>query len=312
MSSNKYYTIKVGNTEGELIEVGELDRESGLPKGPPQKAIAPPGGTAIPNYSRVWGKPEKTKEGKYTGEWEPMEWSAQGGEVLEIRYLKACKSLLVAYQKQVGLAPGLEDMEIDLPHGITDFDERAEPLLVQMLKLHSCNGASPCRDPDNQVVIYTDFDEKVMVKKRIAKGETLYEAMGHVMTIKNDTNALRVLAAICGLDPKKQNNVLVDELLMFVEQAPDKFLANRHKYRDYVRQIMLRAIDFGLVDLSTSGKVMLLTENGGAVLSAIPSTVKGDKKIDYMAEHAFDTAVYDAIDKIREAINEKELALGKV
>lgn len=309
MAIKKYYTIKVGRFDGQEVEIGHVDK-LGIPKGPTAKAIAPPGNSVIPNYSRIWGKRELTKEGKPSGKFKPMAWGDDGGEVIEIRYLKKCKSLDKLYQDLNGIKPGEEDADIDLMHGLFDIDPEIEPMLVEMLKLHSYNEDSPCKDPSQVFSVYHEYDEKKEATLVIKKDKTLVNAMNQVFEAEENTEQLRVLAKVCGLDDRKQNNVLLTELLMLAKNQPEKFLENRAWYQQQVQNVLLRGVDFGLLDLEAYGKINLLTSSGGTVVPNIPQNIKPEKKLEYVIENAFDPAIFDGIERIKEAINEKELALA--
>jgi hypothetical protein len=307
-ASEKYYTIKVGVGEPQEVLIGEINKTTGLPDGSPQRAMSVLGAVAIPNYSKLYGKRKRNADNKPTGEFEPVGWGEEEGEIIELRFLPNCKSLDKLYQDTVGLKPTDRDGEILLANGINDFDTTKSPMLVAMLKLHTFNGDNKYRDPSNQNIKFREYDEKKEVGKSAQQDELLYEAMAHVMAAKDNTKKLKVLAEVHGFDGLRQDAVLKGELLAKARSNPQKFLEDHNTFTRLAAATLVKANDFQLLDLSIPGEVRLV--DGDVLVSKINKSFVGAKKLEYMAENIFDPEVYDAANRIAIAVVEKEKQLN--
>lgn len=139
--TKKYYTIKVGVAKPQIVEMGEINKATGLPMGKTEIAESVVGKITIPNYSKAYGIPERNDGDKLTGNFTPLEWGDEGGEVVELRYASNCNSLLKLYQEQIKLNfNGDAEAEITLLYGLNMYDPVRDRNLIRMLQLHTYNG----------------------------------------------------------------------------------------------------------------------------------------------------------------------------
>jgi hypothetical protein len=305
---DKFYTIKVGNSEPQMVLRGNVNKKNGQPQGKVETGSAVMGGYAIPNFSIIWAKPEIV-DGKRTGKFEPMAWGTPGGEAMEIRYMPACPSLDKAYQKQVGLIPKDDDAEIFLEIGISEHDSATKPQLVQMLKLHTANGDSPCRNPENAFILYTEYDEMRNITTQMKEDEILYEAMTVVMEAKDNPRKLRVLAVIYGIPQERKDKLISTELMAKLRANPLKFNEQRNNYLRHCQQVLIKGRDYQVLDLSIGGEVRI-SGQPTPILQDIPLRLSGDKKLEYMMENITSPDVFAAIEAIKKAVDQKESALN--
>jgi hypothetical protein len=308
LAAEKYYTIKVGVSEPQEVLVGQINKTNGLPEGTPQVALSVLGAVALPNYSRIYAKRERSADNKPTGRFEPKPWGAEGAEITELRFLPNCNSLDKLYQESIGLKAGERDGEIILANGINDFDVSLSPLLVQMLKLHTFNGDNVYRDPSNQSIKYHEYDEAKVVSKTAKSDEQLYEAMQVVMSVKDNTQKLKVLAQVHGMDGLRQDAMLVADLLQKAKTNPGKFLEDQSNFSRIANATLVKANDFQLLDLALPGEVR--TVEGELLLGKISKSIGGMKKLEYMASNVFDHEVFDAVNRIAALVLEKEKQLN--
>lgn len=308
--SDKFYTIKVGRGEPQVVLRGDVNKKTGLPDGKPEEGLSVMGGYAIPNYSKIWGKRELNKEGKPTGNFAPMEWGAEGGEILEIRFMDNCKSLDKRYQQEVGLRAQDKDAEIFLEFGINEFDYKTQGVLISMLKLHTANGDSPCRDKQNQFVIFSEYDEEKNISFAMKEDEILFDAMGTIMDAKDNPSKLRVLGQMFGIPVDRKDKLISTQLMTRLKANPLKFLEDKNNFIKLSQKVLNKANEFQLLDLSIAGEVRIYGDNEGPVITGLPVKLAATKKLDYMAENIMDPDIFEATEKIKKAVIKKEQSLN--
>jgi hypothetical protein len=308
--ATKYYTIKVGTGESQEVLRGEVNKKTGLPQGKPEAGLAVMGGYAIPNFSRIWGKRELNKEGKPSGKFAPMKWGTDGGEIIEIRFLHNCNSLDRLYQVQAGLKAKEEDAEIILEYGINEFDNKNKSGLIAMLKLHTANADSPCRDPENQFIIFAEYDEEKNITFSMKEDDILYEAMGTILNAKENPVRLRVLGQIYGIPEHRKDKLISTELMSRLKANPLKFLEDKNNYIKFCGKVLDKANEYQLLDLSIPGEVRIFGDTEGAVLTDLPIKLSGVKKLEHMTENVLDPEVFEAISRIKKVVIKKEQALN--
>lgn len=306
--ASKFYTIKVGTAEPQLVLRGEVNKKTGQPQGRTETGYAVMGGVAIPNFSVIWAKPAPLKDGKRSGEFEPLKWGTKGGEAMEIRFLKACSSLDKAYQTQVGLKARDDDQEIFLETGINEFDSVLHPGLVEMLKLHTANGDSPCRNPENTFIVFQEYDEQQNVTMAMKADQILFDAMGTVMEAKDNPVKLRILCTIYGIPIERKNALAVADLMARLKANPLKFNEDRNNYLKECQRILIKARDFQVLDLSITGEVWIV--DGSAIVQNLPIKLVPDKKLEYMLDNLMEPEIFEGIQKIKKALEQKERALN--
>jgi len=309
MGTEKYYTIKVGISEPQEIEVGQLDKKTGLPKGPTEKAVSVLGLVSVPNYTKAWGKRTLGKDGKPTGEVTFLEWGAEGGEIIEVRALSACKSIDKQYQDSRKLFPTESEYMIDLHNGLNNFDPVTQASLVQLLKIHSMNTDSKSCNPTLTDKAFEEYDQEKVVSKELSETDILYNALDIVMSIKDNAKRLRVFAEIYGIDPQKQDKIILQELIASVKKNPSLFLKTIEEYHQEVQRVLVRANDLQLLNLGSPGDVILTTTDK-PIISGLDKNVNGHEKLVEVIHSALEPAIYDAITKIKAAITTREKELS--
>lgn len=306
--ASKFYTIKVGTGEPQLVLRGEVNKKTGMPQGKTETGYAVMGGVAIPNFSVIWAKPEMGKDGKRSGKFEVLKWGTAGGEAMEIRFLKSCSSLDKAYQTQVGLKASDEDQEIFLETGINEFDSILHPRLVDMLKLHTANADSPCRNPENSFIQFQEYDEQQNITMAMKTDEILFDAMGVVMEARDNPLKLRILCTIYGIPIERKDKLAISDLMMRLKANPLKFNEDRNTYLKECQRILIKARDFQVLDLSIVSEVWLM--DGGIVVKDLPIKLAPDKKLEYMLDNLTDPEIFEGIQQIKKALQQKEKALN--
>jgi hypothetical protein len=300
----KFYTIKVGQAEPQLVLRGEVNKKNGNPMGKVETGYAVSGGTAIPNFSVIWGCPV-IKEGKRTGEFTPMKWGTIGGQAMEIRYMPACPSLDKAYQIEVGLKARDEDAEFFLDVGINEFDIAVHPKKVEMLKLHTFNGDSPCRNPENPTIIYNEYDEAAHTTLAMKEDEILYEAMGAVIEAKDNPDRLRVLATIFGIPHDRKDRLISTELMARLKANPLKFNEDKNNYLKLCQKVLIKARDFQLLDMTIPGEIRAVGDEI-PLIEDLPNNMNGNRKLDYLLENMSEPIVFAAMQRIKTMVEKKE------
>jgi hypothetical protein len=305
--ASKFYTIKVGTAEPQLVLRGEVNKKTGQPQGRTETGYAVMGGVAIPNFSIIWAKPYE-KDGKRTGKFDVLKWGTVGGQAIEIRYLKSCASLDKTYQTQVGLKSRDDDQEIFLETGINEFDNVLHPGLVEMLKLHTANGDSPCRDPENTFIVFQEYDEQQNVTMAMKADRILFDAMGTVMDAQDDPVKLRILCVIYGIPIERKDALAIADLMVRLKANPLKFNEDRNNYLKECQRILIKARDFQILDLAITGEVWIV--DGGPILQDLPIKLVPDKKLEYMLDNLMDPEIFEGVQKIKKALEQKERALN--
>lgn len=311
-TGKKYYTIQVGMYEPQEIEVGHINKDTGLPKGQTEKALAVLGVVAIPNFSRVWGKRDLDKEKKPTGKVTFMEWGEEGGEVIEVRYLRSSSSIDKQYQEKSGIKASGDggETEIILNTGLNDFDSKTEAPLIQMLKVHTFNGSSVCRNPENRHVVFEEYDANKVASKVLKEDEFLFEAMSKIMTIKDNTKKLRVFAELFFVDPAKQDKVILNELMVILKKQPQKFLERIEFFKKDVQDVLVKANDFELMNFASPGEI-IVSINGVRPIKVENKTSTDEKeKLEYVIESCLEPEMFDTITKLKQGIADKVAQLS--
>lgn len=271
MSSKKFFSVIVGgrNHKPAKVQVGFLD-ESGKPKDESITAYIEKAGTAVPNYSRIWGKrgeiKEKGKETVSDGTITPLKWGDPDGYVIEIRYLKSSTSLDKEFQERKKLRVTDRDAEIDLSVGVNNFDPVREKMLCLMLSLHYQNAANESREPGIPVAFETYDPNKITMRKT-----TDVQARQEVELIVINANeegegSLEILASLfTGMDPRQQTDILFNEL-MEMTQTFGFFQTVLDHHRDEYRQLIENAKELALIDVSPADAIHLTVEGKRDIL----------------------------------------------
>lgn len=254
--NNKFFSIIVGDRPAE-VQVGYLDA-SGQPQNA-QKAYISKAGTAVPNYSRVWGKLVRNKKEELTGEIQFLPWNHAEGEVVEIRHLPTFTSLSVLYQKEKKAVLRDENAELNFSIGVNNYDRIKDKMLIMMLEHHYQNSENESRDPSVPVAFST-YDPDKITRRKTTDIQRRQQAENIVIGANYDDKALMILAALFnGIDPRQQQDILFAEL-MDEAQNYAHFLDVMDFHRAELEEILEKALEINLIDCTENS--ILIMKNG--------------------------------------------------
>lgn len=258
MEENKFYTIMVGGKEPAEVMVGYLNKDNGQPDGNQVAAKIGVGFNVIPNYSRVWGKRGIEKDGKPNGKIEFLTWGDLKGESIEVRWLPNSNSLDKLYQTNVQkLTVQDKDAEISLLIGINKFDYKTQKMLIEFLKVHTFNGDSKSRDPENTNIDFVEYNPSNKIKSNTDKIHMRRLAEEYVLDSANDPERIAILANIFEMNQKDLDEVIYENLLQKSMDDPKTFLFIITHKRDQVKIKLQAAADQSLIDFALPGSIQL-------------------------------------------------------
>lgn len=309
MDQEKYYTINVLSKEPSEVEIGQLNADTGLPKGKTQKTKLALGGISIPNFSRVWGRLERHKtSGALTGKVEYMKWEEEGGTLIELRYMKASSSLSKEYQETIlKLKPREEEGEIFLNIGINEFKTSEDRLLIELLKNHYMNADCKSRNPNTRVNVFEQYDGAARVKKRLTSITARREAEEYILAASNDVDGFAVLATIFGIDLHQEDDIIQEQLLERVEEDVEAFLALINEAKGKAKSILDEAVIADVLKGADGEEVMVRGAKGKLMpLFKDEVTIQsGEKVSNFLMESFMDHKTYDAILSIEAALSKQ-------
>jgi len=205
MSAEKYFSIIVKGDLSAEAEEGELDKNTGIPKGPTTKIKLQVGMTSIPNFSKVWAKRiMKGAKGVEiaTGELEFLKWNADGGEVVPIRYIEGIKSLDKNYQANTLKIVQSEEEQrdnayIDLEIGVNNYDvEVTDPVSITFLKHHTYCEDNTSRNPNTKENHFAIYNPAKLNAGRVDQMKRDQKANAIIMSAEQDSERLAILAIL--------------------------------------------------------------------------------------------------------------------
>lgn len=321
MSNQKYYTVIAGRRDPEDVEMGFLDKTTGLPKGTTQKVKVAVGAIMLPNYSRVWARRVSTNlkatnvvsvmDKDYKGKLEFLTWGDDRGELVEIRFIPQSQSLDKQYQEQVlKLKPGDDDVFIVLNQGVNDFDPATEEGKISMIKHHTMNRDNESRDPNNTEFDYIEYSIQSS-KTSIKQIEIRREAETIVLDAKEDENALKVLCAIFNLEERMQDDRLEDVLMSKVQEDPHKFLSIIQNYKVSVHELMSTLAEEELLVLTSDNRIDIVVDGKKRPLFDDVAEEDPNKKIMWVINNILNPDVFEGI-KDMEETKKKLLATSQL
>lgn len=323
--AQKYFTIIAGRKEPATALQGTLDKKTGMPTPNTNKVLLPVGRILVPNYSRVWGRrvidPQTSTTGKsttvsppsvavsdpkYRGKIEFLEYGAEGGEMIEIRYLRNSSSLDKQYQDTVQkIKPTDEDAFIALQQGINDFSEATEALLIQFLTHHSLMHESISRDntmTDYDMVVY---DAGKRNKSRIEKVVIKNTAEGYVLDAAGNKEKTHILASIFNIDTQLQDDIIVEKLLDRANEFSERFVEAINQYQKKAHILLQDADDAGVIDIEPQGAIHIVDLKGGKDILISNVDSRGIEKIkQVVANSIIDLPTFTALDKLDKTLKE--------
>lgn len=323
--AKKFFTVIAGRKEPATALQGQLDKKSGMPTANVNKVSLPVGRILVINYSRVWGRrviePQTSTTGKsttvspqsvavtdpkYRGRIEFLEYGQEGGEMIEIRYLRNSSSLDKQYQEVVQkIKPTDEDAFIILQQGMNDFNETTDALLIQMLKHHSLMHGSISRDTtmtDYDMVVY---DAEQRNKSRIQKVNIRNTAEGYVLDAANNKGKTFILASLFNIDTQTQDDIIIEKLLDRATEFPERFVEVINQYQKKAHILLQDADDAGVIDIEPQGAIQIVDLKGGKDILIRNAEGRGVEKIKFVVGNSItDAETFIALTKLEETFKE--------
>jgi hypothetical protein len=301
MSNSKFFSVIVGGAAHKpaQVEVGFLD-EDGKPKGDTITAYVEKAGTAVPNYSEIWGIQEKGKDGVITGGIKPLKWDHPDGYLIKLRHLRTSQSLDMEYQDLKKMRVLDEEAEIALSLGVNNFDRVKDKMLIKMLELHYQNEANESRDPSRPVA-FTTYDPDKITKLKVTDVENRQKAERIVMDANNSgkAQALEILASMFDIEPRQQQDVLFAEL-MDLTPTFDHFLRVLDLSRTQYKEVLDKSVEIGLIDVEPKDAIYLIKDGNKELLLEDIGNGK-DNKLPYVLENFYQVKFFNALEVLKEA-----------
>lgn len=319
------YNIVVGDTRPSTIQIGVIERGSGhsilTEKG---ERLARRGDSGFPNGTKIWGArvingkiPEDEKgnlvqiavtDPRYKGEVKPLKWGAEGGSLIDVRYIKAYPTLDVLYQERIlnfkideTNESSSEVFMIILPNGLNEIDENIEPLFVNHLKAHTYNRDSKSKDPAfGDFKFYEQTDEQVenvesqMFDEKFEAGSIIRDAANGSDGLAKCKNLFSIIKTVT--DETPEDKKLFGYLKMLADKKPVQVLKAVADYKLKVSNVFEKLKSYDAVDLTTEGTIVALKPKRAIIMSNVP--VKPDSVYDYLLENYVAPDVFDATFKL--------------
>lgn len=322
------YHITVGGERLKTVKIGKIERGSGqtILSEERGETLAKRGNYMFPNKCQVWaarvidGKmpengepPISITNPKYTGELKGLKWGAKGGSIIEARYLRGYPTLDVLYQEKVlNFRVNEEDESsadaffLMFPNGDNDFDENADPYLIQHLKWHAYNNNSISKNP---TFYTTSFFEKTFDQQERLDTQTWdeeFEAMKIVREAGDGTdgvarckNLLSIVKSVTDEEP--DDNKVYAYLKMISQKRAPQFLEAVKEYKRKVSDVFSKMDSYEIADYTVDGTLVVEDTVGKGksankvqkiVLSDLP--VKGKAIYEYMLENFTEPKIFEA------------------
>lgn len=320
MEVQKFYTIQVGGPVPADVLYGFLNKDTMQPDLEVNTVIGKIqlGGVSMPNYSKVWGARE-LKDGKATGKLIFLKWGSSNApkgyenpSVIEVRYLPNSNSLDKQYQDLVQkIKIQDEDTEIHLILGINKFDYKDKGMLIEMLKIHTFNADSPCRDPNNTNVQYLEYNPSDRIKSKSRSINTRRLAEEYVMNCEGaeegtfDEKLLANLAHVFELNAQDTNEILYNTLLDKASENPEHFILVLQTKRDTAKRELILAQEHGFVDFETEGEINL--RDGSKKINLVKemgTELTAEDKINLLVQNFTLPEYYESICRIQAKVKE--------
>lgn len=326
-NQRKYYTVEAGRKEPVKVLSGTLNKESGQPNSDTQVVGLAVGKILLPNHSFVWGRriieSDDTKKSdnktqarsvavtdpKYKGKIEFLPWNDDKGEQIAIRYIRKSSSLDAQYQDLVEkLKPADDEAFIELENGLNHFDEKQNPLLVEMIKRHTLNISNTSRDPNNYEFAYKEYSPTERTKAKEAMIVDRSSATDIVIESKGSSSRIQTLGLIFRLDSMMPDDMLYETLLDKAENNPVEFMSTIQSVKASVFVAFRDAEEAGLIDLKVKDKIHYNPDGKRAILL---NEVEADEedKIKWVTENILESAVYQAYTTLKAALKQYQTQL---
>lgn len=309
----KYYTIMVHSDKASEQELGFLNKETMTPMGQTTKITMALGEISIPNFSRIWGKLTRDKNNVLTGKFTPMEYGAEGGAPIELRYLKSSPSLSVQYQLEVmkitpdKIAAMTEGTDITLTVGLNEYDYTKDRQLIEMLQNHYMNQDCVGRNPDSETIVFSEYDSGKVVEKSAAMIDKRREAEDYILNASRSTrDGLFILANIIGVDGQQQPDFVFRSLMDKLDEPEGvkTFLDKMEKAKHRVHNMLLDAVENDALRGAEGSEVTIAAGRGGKHVPLFKDHIQKDEKdvVKYLMANFMDPEFNESFSKIEEAL----------
>jgi hypothetical protein len=317
MTEEKVYKINVGSRENKAM-IGYLEKGgmSSIVKGATVPAQQLGGFVIFPNRSIAWarrlikGKPVPGRliqptDVDYSGEVEFMDWGAEGGNPMVIRWKYSCSTLDYDFQITRLQLPKFEQDEngcyLELAYGENKLFYDSEPLKIDFLKQHYQNGDSKSKSPNASDAMWWEVKRFDTTKQEVKAMDYMFEAMTIIKRSATFAH-LKVLQAVMATkktityEPTKEES-LYDGLVLFAKEQPDVFMAAIDLYKIKVQEIFAKAVSFKAIDVTKDGVIAVTQPQKEILFSDIPDA-KGEAMIEWVFVNALEPKVHEGIDKL--------------
>lgn len=326
------YHITVGGDRLKTVKIGKIERGSGqtILSEERGETLAKRGDFMFPNKCRVWAvrlddkgdipKDEKGNhiklqptDNKYKGQLQGLKWGDPKGSIIEARYVSGYPSNDVLYQEKVlNFQINNEDESsadanfLSFPNGDIDFDNTADPYLVQHLKWHSYNRDSVSRNPTiNDNIFYEKtFDQEERLDTQtwdedFEARKVVAAAGSGADSISKCKNLLSILNSVA--DEQPEDTKIYAYLKMLSVKRAAQFLQAIEEYKLKVSNVFAKMDSYEIADYTVDGTLVVKDTVGKGkdkhdiqkiVLQDLP--VKGRDIYDYMLENLLEPKIFEA------------------
>lgn len=320
------YVIQVGNEKPAEAIIATPNKKTGEPMGPQMKTYKKVGSHLIINRARVWGRRYMTKDGKkvtgdiefntvgYRGDVEFMDWGADGGYAIDIRYLPQSRSLDYEYQANVQkiiVNPDQDGAHIMLDSGENKFDPKKNEVLIAFLKVYPQNRDSKSKNPDPAIKghKYYEVTDEDVDQTDIKRIESSIAASKVVNDLSNKPDQLRNLFKILGERGEfGDTNLLSGDLqiykvlLQYSNAFPVDFFYLIDQYKAGVEDDFKKAESYKALDLTKNGHIALEVEGQKKIIMS-DIKGKGEEMIQWMVDNYCEEEVFKATQIFKELVS---------
>jgi len=325
----KGFVIHVGHYSAQRAIIAHPDPVTGQPTGDQFEVFKSVGSHNLINRARVWARrvlpdgslpkhgdterPVEVNDPQYKGKLEFLKWGTPvtGAQAIEIRFLTMSQSLDAEYQRTVQkIEPKTEDDtdHIYLTNGENKFDEDAQPLLVQFLKVYPGNRDSESKNPEPKLRGYQYFvmtDENadrsyVKSKERaLDAGLFIKEHSENERELKNLLEIFKGYGADFGdVNHLSTSTDVYKALLRMSDVAPDQMFLLIERFKSETTDLFDKARSYKALDLTKDGCIGMTIENK-PILVFKDVEAKGEKMINWVLDNFMKEEVYIQIKQFK-------------
>lgn len=311
------YVIQVGNERPAEAIIATPNKKTGEPQGAQMKTYIRVGSHLVLNQCRVWGRRVMKKDGKivtsdiefntpgYKGDIEFMNWGADGGYAIEVRYLDQSRSLDFEYQtniQKIVINPEQQGAHIILSAGQNKFDHNTSGLKIKFLGVHPQNRDSKSKNPDPAIkgYVYYEVTDAHVDRKSVEAIETSLVAGNFVKEISVKPQQIRNLFQAIGprdefngVDLLSSDAQLYKTLLEYANYNSVDFFYLIGQYKARVSDAFKLANSYRALDLTKDGHIVLEV-NGKKEMIMSGLKGKGEEMAQWMVDNYYEEEVFKA------------------